>query len=53
MSTNLMRIGEKACKDPNLVFTTLYHHVTDVDNLSRRGGTTMPFRPTRLGGWMV
>jgi len=33
MSTNLMRIGEKACKDPNLVFTTLYHHVTDVDNL--------------------
>ena len=33
MSTNLMRIGEKACKEPNLVFTTLYHHVTDVDNL--------------------
>ena len=28
-----MRIGEKACKEPNLVFTTLYHHVTDVDNL--------------------
>jgi len=33
VSTNLMRIGEKACKEPNLVFTTLYHHVTDVDNL--------------------
>ena len=33
MSTNLMRIGEKARKEPNLVFTTLYHHVTDVDNL--------------------
>jgi len=33
MSTNLMRIGEKARKEPNLVFTTLYHHVTDLDNL--------------------
>lgn len=33
MSTNLIRIGEKARKEPNLVFTTLYHHVTDVDNL--------------------
>lgn len=33
MSTNLSRIGEKARKDPNLVFTSLYHHVTDVDNL--------------------
>ncbi len=33
MSTNLLWIGEKARKEPNLVFTTLYHHVTDVDNL--------------------
>ncbi len=33
MSTNLRRIGEKACKDSQLVFTSLYHHVTDVDNL--------------------
>jgi group II intron reverse transcriptase/maturase len=33
MSTNLSRIGEKARKEPDLVFTTLYHHVTDVDNL--------------------
>ena len=33
MSTNLMRIGEKARKELNLVFTTLYHHVTDLDNL--------------------
>jgi RNA-directed DNA polymerase len=33
MSTNPIRIGEKARKEPNLVFTTLYHHVTDVDNL--------------------
>ena len=33
MSTDLTRIGEKALKEPNLVFTSLYHHVTDVDNL--------------------
>jgi len=33
MSTNLSRIGERARKEPNLVFTSLYHHVTDVDNL--------------------
>jgi group II intron reverse transcriptase/maturase len=33
MSTNLIGIGEKARKEPKLVFTTLYHHVTDVDNL--------------------
>jgi len=33
MSTDLTRIGEKARKEPNLVFTSLYHHVTDADNL--------------------
>jgi group II intron reverse transcriptase/maturase len=33
MTTDLKRIGEKARKDPKLVFTSLYHHVTDVDNL--------------------
>ena len=33
MSTDLTRIGERARKEPDLVFTTLYHHVTDVDNL--------------------
>lgn len=33
MSTNLRGIGEKARKEPKLVFTSLYHHVTDVDNL--------------------
>ena len=33
MSTELTRIGEKARKEPALVFTSLYHHVTDVDNL--------------------
>ena len=33
MSTDLTRIGEKARKEPDLVFSSLYHHVTDVDNL--------------------
>ncbi|MFC1533358.1 group II intron reverse transcriptase/maturase [Thermodesulfobacteriota bacterium] len=33
MSTDLTRIGERARKQPDLVFTTLYHHVTDLDNL--------------------
>jgi len=33
VSTDLRRIGEKARKEPELVFTSLYHHVTDVDNL--------------------
>jgi len=33
MSTDLKRIGEKARKCPGLVFTSLYHHVTDIDNL--------------------
>ncbi len=33
MSTNLKRIGEKARREPSLVFTSLYHQVTDIDNL--------------------
>jgi RNA-directed DNA polymerase len=33
VSTDLRWIGEKARKEPGLVFTSLYHHVTDVDNL--------------------
>ena len=33
MSTDLRRIGEKARSDPQLVFTSLYHHICDVDNL--------------------
>ena len=33
MGTDLKRIGEKAHEEPGLVFTSLYHHVTDVDNL--------------------
>lgn len=33
MRTDLTRIGERACKEPKLVFTTLYHHVTEINNL--------------------
>lgn len=33
MITKLSWIGEKARKEPKLVFTSLYHHITDVDNL--------------------
>lgn len=33
MSTQLRRISEKARNEPGLVFTSLYHHVCDVDNL--------------------
>jgi group II intron reverse transcriptase/maturase len=33
MATNLTWIGEKARKEPGLVFTSLYHHICDVDNL--------------------
>jgi group II intron reverse transcriptase/maturase len=33
VGTDLKRIGEKARKEPDLVFTSLYHHITDTDNL--------------------
>jgi RNA-directed DNA polymerase len=33
MSTDLTRIGERARRQPDSVFTSLYHHVTDLDNL--------------------
>jgi RNA-directed DNA polymerase len=33
MSTDRTRIGERARKEPDLVFTSVYHHVTDLDNL--------------------
>ena len=33
MTTDLTRIGKKARKESGVVFTSLYHHVTDPDNL--------------------
>jgi group II intron reverse transcriptase/maturase len=39
VATNLKWIGEKARKEPDLVFTSLYHHICDVDNLRASYGT--------------
>ena len=33
MGTDLTRIGERARREPDLVFTSLYHHICDVGNL--------------------
>ena len=33
MATDLTRIREKASRESDLVFTSLYHHIYDVDNL--------------------
>ena len=33
MATDLTRISEKARREPDLVFTSLYHHIYEVDNL--------------------
>jgi len=33
VATDLTWIGEKARKEPGLVFTSLYHHICDEDNL--------------------
>lgn len=39
MATDLTRIGEKARRDSTLVFTSLYHHICDEDNLRVCYGT--------------
>ena len=33
MASDLTRIGDKARQEPKLCFTSLYHHVTDEENL--------------------
>ncbi len=50
MSTELKRIGQKARKEPNLVFTSLYHHVVDEDNLRAFYGTLKPNKATGVDG---
>ena len=50
MSTNLRWIGEKARKEPGLVFTSLYHHVYDVDNLRACYDALPPKRAVGLDG---
>ena len=39
MATDLTRIGEKARRDTTLVFTSLYHHICDEENLRVCYGT--------------
>ena len=39
MATDLTRIGEKARRDTTLVFTSLFHHICDEDNLRVCYGT--------------
>ena len=50
MSTNLTRIGQKARKEPNLVFSSLYHHVVDVDNLRTCYDTLKANKATGVDG---
>lgn len=50
MGTNPTRIGQKARKEPNLVFTSLYHHVVDVDNLRACYDTLKPNKATGVDG---
>jgi RNA-directed DNA polymerase len=50
VATDLTRIGEKARKEPGLVFTSLYHHVCDVDNLRACYGTLEADKATGVDG---
>ena len=50
MATNLKWIGEKARKEPDLVFTSLYHHIVDVDNLRSCYGSLEANKATGVDG---
>jgi RNA-directed DNA polymerase len=50
VATDLTRIGEKARKEPGLVFTSLYHHICDVDNLRACYDTLGAKRATGVDG---
>jgi RNA-directed DNA polymerase len=50
VATNLKWIGEKARKEPDLVFTSLYHHITDVDNLRACYGSLEANKATGVDG---
>jgi group II intron reverse transcriptase/maturase len=50
VATNLKWIGEKARKEPELVFTSLYHHITDVDNLRACYGSLDADKATGVDG---
>ena len=48
MATNLIQIGVKARREPRLVFTSLYHHICDVDNLRSCFHALKPGKATGL-----
>ena len=50
MATDLTRIGEKARKEPQLVFTSLLHHICDVDNLRACYETLEAHKATGVDG---
>jgi group II intron reverse transcriptase/maturase len=50
VATNLRRIGEKARKEPDLAFTSLYHHIMDVDNLRASYDALEAGKVTGVGG---
>lgn len=50
MATDMKRISEKASREPELVFTTLYHHICDVDNLRACYGTLKAGKATGVDG---
>ena len=50
METDLKRISEKARKEPELVFTSLYHHICDVDNLRACYGALKARKATGVDG---
>jgi len=50
VATELAWIGEKARKEPGLVFTSLYHHICDVDNLRACYGTLDAHKATGVDG---
>jgi RNA-directed DNA polymerase len=51
VTTNLTRIGDQARANPGLVFTSLYHHVADIDHLRRCfvSGKSSEASPLRIG----
>jgi retron-type reverse transcriptase len=50
VGTDLTRIGERARKEPGLVFTSLYHHICDVDNLRACYGALGANKATGVDG---
>jgi len=50
MATELKRISEKAHREQELVFTSLYHHISDVDNLRACYGALEARKATGVDG---